>query len=290
MKNSTEKCRKVRQQKGASLIELMVVLSIAAVVTTFSVSLFGRSKENFQRQNTARQFKNYLERARFDAVKRRATAGQLSNVKVLSSTSYSYTLDLNQNGSLDSAETVTVNLSNSGITIASNSSFPITVSFDQRGQTTTVDASSSPATPLFYFCNGSCTSTTSTDQNSNIIYVSPAGTVAMMKGGTTLPTFNNPSVTTIASDTSVNPMLAVWTPTTGTPESTPTPTPTATPTASPTPTSTPVGPTPTPTATTTPTATPTPTPTPAYCQTGASTSSGCQCVSPMWVRSNGKCR
>lgn len=259
-------------------MELLVVLTIIAVVTTFSVSLFGNSKSNFQRQNAARQFKNYLERARFDAVKRRAGAGQFSTVQVLSSTSYSYTIDLNQNGTIDSGETITVNLSNSGVMIAANSSFPMTVSFDQRGQTTTTDGANASATPLFYFCNGSCTSASSTDQNSNIIYVSPTGTVAMMKGGTTLPTFNNPSVTTVAANTSVNPMLAVWQATTSTPQTTPTPTPTPSPTAA----------TPTPTAT--PLSTPTPTPTPATCQSGAYVSTGCQCLAPMWIRSNGKCR
>jgi len=273
-------------------MELLVVLSIAAVVTTFSVSLFGNSKSNFQRQNAARQFKNYLERARFDAVKRRATGGQFSTVKVLSSTSYSYTLDLNQNGTIDSGETISVDLSNSGVMIAANSSFPMTVSFDQRGETTTTDGANASATPLFYFCNGSCTSASSTDQNSNIIYVSPTGTVAMMKGGTTLPTFNNPSVTTVASNTSVNPMLAVWEAATSTPQASPTPTPTSSPT--PSPTASPINSTPTPTPSPTPTGTPTPTPsptaTPATCQSGAYASTGCQCVAPMWIRSNGKCR
>src|SRR5947209_8732048 len=98
MKRSAPNGRTLAREAGASLMELLVVLSIATVVTTFSVGLFGRSKENFDRQNAARQFKNMLERARFDAVKRRAGAGQFSNLKVLSPTSYSYTVDLNQNG------------------------------------------------------------------------------------------------------------------------------------------------------------------------------------------------
>ena len=256
-------------------MEMLIVLSIAAVVTTFSVGLFASSKSNINRQNAARQFKNFLERARFDAVKRRATAGQYSVVKVLSSTSYSYAIDSNQNGTIDSGETTVVDLSRSGVTIAANSSFPMTISFDQRGQATTVDSSSALATALFYFCNGSCTSATSNDQNSNIIYVSATGTVAMMKGGTTLPTFSNPSVTSVAANTTVNPMLAVWSVATTTP--TPTPTPTPSPGGSPTPT---------------PTATPIPTvtPTPASCQSGQDVSTGCTCNSPMWVRSNGKCR
>jgi Tfp pilus assembly protein FimT len=257
-------------------MELVVVLSIAAVLATFSVALLGRSRDSFQRQNAARQFKNFLERARFDAVKRRANAASdLSKIRVLSQTSYSYAIDLNQNGVIDAAETVTVDLAPLGnVKIVSDLAYPVTISFDQRGSSSTVDASSVPVTPLFYFCDGVCTRSTATEKNSNIIYVSPTGTVAMMKGGTALPSFNNPSVTTVARDASVNPSLAVWDPDPNAPTPTPTPTPVD------------ASPTPTPTATVTPTVTPTPT----YCQAGQNASTGCTCLTPMWVRSNGKCR
>jgi Tfp pilus assembly protein FimT len=262
-------------------MELLVVLSVMAIVTTFSIGLFGRSKDSFSRQNAARQFKNMLERARFDAVKRRATSGQFSTVKVINSTTYNYSIDLNQNGTIDSGETVAVDLRSANVTIASASTFPITVSFDQRGAASGEDGFSAAVTPIFYFCNGTCTPGTATDQNSNIIYVSPTGTVAMMKGGTALPTFSNPSVTTVASNTSVNPMLAVWDLDPNAPTPTPTPSPTAAPSATPTPT---------PTSTPSPTPTPSPTATPQTCSAGASVSTGCRCVAPMWIRSNGKCR
>lgn len=267
----------LRCQKGASLMELLVVLSIAAVLATFSVALFGRSRDSFQRQNAARQFKNFLERARFDAVKRRASsASQLSSIRVINATSYSYTIDLNQNGVIDSGETVTVDISLLGdVRIATNLALPATITFDQRGITNTVDASSVRGTPVFYFCNGNCTPSTATDKNSNLIFVSPTGTVGMMPGGTTLPSFNNPSVTSVNSDASVNPKLAVWDPDPNA-STTPPPTPTPTPGGTPTPTPNSGG---------------TPTPTPATCAAGQNAAStGCQCITPMWIRSNGKCR
>lgn len=290
-------------ESGVSVMELLIVLVITMIVATMAVALFGRSTENFERQNAARQFKNFLERARFDSVKRNATdQDQMATVRVLSATSFSYTIDQNQNGRLDSGETTTIDLSLLGdVRISGNNLvFPITTRFDYRGQTITVNGAAAAVSPIFYFCNGPCTPSTATAANANIVYVSPTGTVAMMRGGESIPTFNNPEVTSIDSTTSVNPLLVEWVVdpnvTTPTPTPTPTATPTSTPTGSPTPspTATPTTPWPTSTPTLTPTPTqsptPTPSPTPPSCSAGQDVATGCRCVSPMWVRSNGKCR
>src|SRR3954465_3341651 len=101
-------------QMGASLLELLVVLAIASILTTVAASQLGRSDKNLQRQNIAREFKISLERARFDSVKRRPTSpAEESKVTVISATSFSYTGDLNQNGRLDNpGETITVDFGN----------------------------------------------------------------------------------------------------------------------------------------------------------------------------------
>ena len=268
----------MKNQSGASLLELLVVLVIAGILVTFAVAQFGRSRDNIGRQNIAREFKVSLERARFDSVKRRASSvGEMSTVKLLSATSFSYTTDLNQNGRIENpVETRTVDFGNRSDVQVTGTGFiyPVTISFDQRGQITAKNSADADINPLFYFCNGPCTVSTANAANSNIIYVSPTGTVAMLKGGEAVPTFGNPAVTSVASNTSVNPLLAVWTAA----SSTPTPSPSPTPSASPTPT-----PSPTPSVT--------PTPIPIACQAGENPSiTGCICQSPMWVRSNGRCR
>lgn len=290
------------RQQGASLIELLVVLAIASILFTVAASQFGNSNDVLTRQNIAREFKVSLERARFDAVKRRAgTLAEMSTVTVLSETSFSYTIDFNQNGVIDDpGETKVVNFgSRSNVTITgTNFVFPITIKFDRRGHTTVVngDIPATTISPMFYFCNGSCTVATATSQNANIIYVSPTGTVSMMRGGQTVPTFDDPSVTAIDGSLAVNPKLAVWMPgsPSGSPTGSPTPTPAATATPSFTPTATPTStPTATPTGSPAASASPTPTPTatPVSCTYGQKPShTGCVCVSPMWVRQNGKCQ
>ena len=280
-------------QAGFSFIELMIVITIAIILATFALMQFGASRENLHRQNVAREFKNVLERSRFDAVKRRpGSDSDMSVVRVLSQTSFSYTTDRNQNGIIDgTAETTTVDFSQRGdVKISSEGHvFPITIAFDRRGQITVENGAGLPANALFYFCNGDCTPATATPANSNIVYVSPTGTVAMMRGGESVPSFENPAVTSIASTFAVNPLLSVWEGD-GT-EETPTPTPAVSPTPTPTPTPTPSpSGTPSPTPTPSPSPMPSPSPSPVACASGQKpATTGCTCVAPKWVRKNGKC-
>lgn len=263
-------------------MELLVVLAIAVILLTFSVAQFGGADNIFKRQNIARELKVSLERARFDSVKRRpSSVADQSKIVILSSTSYSYTTDFNQNGQIDEpGETRVRDFSGgSGVNFASNGLyFPITIRFDARGHITATNGAAYDVVPLFYVCNGECTASTATAANSNIIYVSPTGTVAMLSGSETVPTFANPAVTAINRNTSVNPLLAVWDDSSTGPTLTPTPTP------APTPTPTPI---PTPTLSASPTPTPV-APTCSYGERPATT--GCICRSPMWVRRSGRCQ
>jgi prepilin-type N-terminal cleavage/methylation domain-containing protein len=269
--------RKNTGQRGASLLEILIVLAIVGVIVTIAVIKMSGANKNMERQNIAREFKVDLERARFDSVKRRANSCyNMSRVTINDATSFSTTTDMNQNGTLETAETQNYAFPGSGVTIIGNGiTLPVTIRFDERGHAVLTDCVSIPPpnVPLFYFCNGTCTTLTANSQNSNVIFVSPSGTVAMLTGGQTMPTFGNPSVTNVNSNTQINPLLAVWDPFSPTPTATATNTPTPTPTAA---------------------ATPTYTPTPYYCHVGSPwqnpAQDGCICQAPQWVRSNGQCK
>jgi prepilin-type N-terminal cleavage/methylation domain-containing protein len=290
------------RQSGYTLSEILIVLVVLGIVLTFAVAQFGKSSENFGRQNIAREFKVSLERARFDSVKRHANVcSDMSSVTIDSSTSFSVSVDLNQNGHLDlPAETRTitfdtrgdVNLIGNGVTL------PVTIRFDERGRAFTrpdCDPLSIPTStvPLFFFCSGTCTAATVNSQNANAIYVSPTGTVALMTGDSTIPTFADPTVTSVGTTDGIDDRLTVWTGTPTTPTPFPTPsqaTPTPLPGASATPTP---SPTPTPSGTPTPTPTPAPTPTPIrscnYNERPQGNPPSCICRSPMYIGNNGKC-
>src|SRR5688500_17905985 len=130
-------------QGGFSLIEVLFVLVIIGVITAFALLTFGSSKVDLHRQAVAREFKIYLERARFDSVKRRAEDPNRANLILNSATSFTAQLDFNEDGTLQPSETRTVDFtqrSSTQILVTDTFNYPVTISFDRRGHATTVDS------------------------------------------------------------------------------------------------------------------------------------------------------
>ena len=187
-------------QSGVTVVELLVVIVIIAVLAAFALMQRGAANEQLTRQNAAQQLKTAFERARFDSVKRRAVASdELARVTVTptSFTLRTYSNDVNGvSVALDQATTLPP-----GIVIAHFSNLVTLtsqdVTFDMRGET--------PASPLpqFLVCNFSCGSADNT--NSNIVIVTATGTVNLLAGGSTLPTFGVPTVTNVNTSTGINP-------------------------------------------------------------------------------------
>jgi prepilin-type N-terminal cleavage/methylation domain-containing protein len=305
-----------RSVSGFSVIELLIVLVVIGIVVTLAVIALGSSASNLARQNISREFKVALERARYDSVKRRPdTCDQMSRVEITSATSFRLLTDTNRNGSIDAgSETSLFDFgSRSSTEIVDNVTYPITIRFDGRGNTSSGPCSApTPAHASTTFCEMPCTAATANDQNATVIYVSPTGTTTQLQGGESIPNFTAPSVTSVTPSLYINPLLSVWNAIVGTPTPspspggsvTPTPTPTATPTPTPTPTPDPGTPTPTPdpssptpTPTTptptpaTPTPSPTPTPLPACAyKEKPGIPPVCSCNLPWVVASSGQCR
>ena len=228
-------------QSGFSLIELLIVMAVLGVIVTFAILTLGNSKEIIQRQTIAKEFKVTLERSRFDSVKRRpANCSEMARVEITSATSFRYITDLDQDGTLNPAtESRVVDFGNrSNVQIVENPAptYPIIIRFNQHGETSSGACGSEVTahTPTV-FCQSPCTTVSET--NASTVYVSPTGTVALLKGGESLPTFTAPTESDVPSDSLINRFLAVWT---GTPP-TPTPFPTPVGSGSPTPTATPAG-------------------------------------------------
>lgn len=293
-----------RSQSGKSIIELLIVLVVAGILVTMAITRIGNAQSNLKRQNLAKEFKVNLERARFDSVKRRAdNPAEMARITLTSATAYTVLTDFNQNGSLNDAEARQVNFYGNVRILGTNLEYPVTIRFDRTGAVTARNASNQPVPLVFTFCEGTCTLSTATVNNSSIISISPSGTVAMLAGGDTIPTFSAPNVSTVNGAAGVNPWVTVVedeivppspSPTATPVGSTPTPTPASTPILTPTPTPMET-PTPTPQSSPgpTPQTTPSSTPTPSvvYCLSGQRpASAGCVCRLPMTVKANGKCQ
>ncbi|HSK73795.1 MAG TPA: GspH/FimT family pseudopilin [Pyrinomonadaceae bacterium] len=204
--------KEFNSQSGKSVIELIIVLVVVMIIITAAVYQSGRSKEHFTRQNLAREFKVYLERARFDSVKRRPSSSNIddqSRIVIKNATSYEAFLDLNQNGVIDSTDKRIINLANSNVKfVGNNLAFPITISFDRRGKiTVTNSVSATSSIGSFTLCQN-CTISTANSTNASTISISPSGTVAMLPGVQTLSVAQQPTVTTDTSSVH-NPLIKV---------------------------------------------------------------------------------
>ena len=262
----------LKEQRGVSLIEVLILLVVLSIMVSFTVAQLGSSKQNFQRQNLARELKVNLERARFDSVKRRPeTEINMSKVVIDSATAFTVFLDLNQDGIASDSEKRQINFSRlEGVKIVGdNLIFPITVKFDRRGHIT-VDGTGTNIVPSFTICDKGCSFETAEDSNSNTISVSQTGTVTMTGGGEAEATFNNPTVTNVNPCEKINSWVTVAnisSPPAGCATPTPTPTPSSSPSGS-----------------------PSTSPTPRACNTNERPqTANCVCQLPKTVRSNGKC-
>ncbi len=194
-----QKDNKFINQKGVTLVELIVVILLIVILSTIAIMNMSSSKIQFQRQTVARELKVAFERARFDSVKRRAASGQQANV-VVAGNSFTLKTDLDQDGIVETTEDRVNSSWNPGIAIRDTSGNPlssnVTVAFNNRGETVTTGG-----TATFLVCNGACT--TPSASNSNLVVVTATGTVNILSGGATIPTFATPSVTAVNTNANI---------------------------------------------------------------------------------------
>jgi prepilin-type N-terminal cleavage/methylation domain-containing protein len=196
----TNEWKKLQNQNGVSLVEMMAVISIIVIISALALMNIGSSKQQLKRQNVAQELKVAFERARFDSVKRRAeviSGGADYRARVtVDAASFTLLTDVNQDGDLDDAgDTRTTSFADQEIRIASNSTLPYTVYFNKRGETT--NSLSGSISPSFLVCNPSCsisgTNSNATASNANLVLVTPTGTVNLLPGGSAIPSFAAPS-------------------------------------------------------------------------------------------------
>jgi len=136
--------------RGFTVIELLIVITILAVVSGFALMQITRAREVMVRENAARQLGSYLEKARVDSLRRHPTApAQMAQITLINATFYSVTLDADGNGTLDAPKGFSLP-ANSGLQF--NTPFPRTIYFNWRGRT--VDSAGNIALPPFITISG----------------------------------------------------------------------------------------------------------------------------------------
>ena len=195
-----------RGQRGFSLTELMMVTVVIAVVSAIAIIQINKPRKQFSRQNISRDLKVALERARFDSVKRRAEDPAVRARVIITSNSFTLATDVDNDGDIDSSDNVITSFAGQSIVITgSNITLPATLTYNQRGEV--IGSPGDILSPVFRICNVDCSSPN--NSNSDLLVVTPTGTVNLLGGSSTVPTFNSPTVTTIGGSTDINPLVTV---------------------------------------------------------------------------------
>src|ERR1043166_438542 len=123
--------RSLKSCEGYSVVDLLIVAVIFLTIVTYVWTQLIQAQRTHVRSNAAQQFAYYLDTARSDSIRRRATqATQMAQVALLNERYYSVTLDANGDGALDAP--VVVSLAGQDLTMSGP--FPRTFMFNSSGK------------------------------------------------------------------------------------------------------------------------------------------------------------
>jgi len=185
--NFPKKKPKLGSAAGFSTVELLVVILVVTITSTFALVSFQKANRGFNLSGAARTLSAYLEKARVESVRRHGGA----SVVIDSTSSYTANIDFIANGtptprtiSLPAGTSLSYTLPPSTTSI-DPSSTPITITYDWRGRTT--------STVLLTLTDSTA------GVASNTVVVGPAGDLSSdttVTGPVTTPTPQNTTVTT----------------------------------------------------------------------------------------------
>jgi Tfp pilus assembly protein FimT len=132
---------KLNRAAGISVIELLLVILIIGIVSSFALARFLTATRSVKLSGATRTLSTYLEKARVDSIRRHGVVGvNAANVNINSATSYTVNIDFASTGVVTS-RTVTLPEGTSlryslppAATSIDPSGTPITISYDWRGR------------------------------------------------------------------------------------------------------------------------------------------------------------
>jgi Tfp pilus assembly protein FimT len=167
---------RLRGERGISVLELIIVVTIIGVVTAFAILRISAAQRAMRITNSTREFISYLEKARLDSIRRRPmNVDEMASVTINSANSYSVRIDQNGDGVLDAARTITI-ANVQGARFA-GVGIPTVINFNWRGRPVNAlgntieltfrmeDAAGANANPIFLTSIGDASLSSNTNTN-----------------------------------------------------------------------------------------------------------------------------
>lgn len=124
--------RNLSGARGASLVEMLIVVALIGIVTAWAVLRIVEAQQSVRLSGVTQELTAYLDKARLDSIRRRATSlSQMAQVSINSPRSYSVTLDADGNGQLDPPRVFQFPAGSVAFNVAA---YPTIVRFNWRGR------------------------------------------------------------------------------------------------------------------------------------------------------------
>jgi Tfp pilus assembly protein FimT len=176
--------RAAGDEAGFSVIDILIVVAVLGVVTSFAFVQTTRARKNLTRANEARKFAAYLEKSRLDSIRRRATAtAQMGRITIINASSYSVLMDSDGDGAID-VNVVSMPI-DSNVTF--NAPFFRTIYFNWRGRTVDVNGNITAPNAV----------TVRNTYGTNVINITGAGEASIDTSVTAAPVANSLSPSTV---------------------------------------------------------------------------------------------
>jgi Tfp pilus assembly protein FimT len=119
-------------ESGASLVEMIIVLLIIAIASTWAVLRIVEAQQSTRLAAATQELTAYLDKARLDSIRRHASAvNQMARISIDSQTSYSVLLDSNGDGELDPPRIFNFPAGSVSFNVAA---FPTVIRYNWRGR------------------------------------------------------------------------------------------------------------------------------------------------------------
>jgi Tfp pilus assembly protein FimT len=182
-------------ERGISVLELVLVVAIIGIVSTFAYSRITAAQQAMRVTNSARNFTGFLQKARIDSIRRHAMTAATQGKAVISSggTSYTISTDPDGNGTIDTVRQLQPGVTFSAFLVDNVTAavLPVTITFDWRGKATAIDSNNAAV--------GSVGLTNQNDNgtsNSNRVTVSVWGDASISQGDSGQSSFSTTVTTT----------------------------------------------------------------------------------------------